>query len=120
MPWSLLRALIDTTRPTWRLVLVVVLLVLIWLALRQADRIASAVNLWMLAKDRQAACEEALHGKTLRQREQGLAVLDCLKAESPERIREARAATCQAGEGPEVTAVTEHRCRRGGVWSSAT
>lgn len=50
MPWSLLRALIDTTRPAWRLVLVVVLLVLIWLALRQADRIASAVNLWMLAK----------------------------------------------------------------------
>lgn len=90
MPWPLLGALIEVPHPVWWVVLAVVVLVLIWLALRLLERVAGAANLLMFARDRRHACEEALHGKTRQLRQQGLAVLTCLQADQPDQRRKSK------------------------------
>jgi hypothetical protein len=59
------------------------LAVLAGLIVRHADRLADALNQWMMAWGRRAARRIALTGKTPQEREHGLAVLDRLPPPRP-------------------------------------
>ena len=81
-PWPILNTLVSADHVTGWLAVVLLPIVLLWLVARYGDRLAGAMNLWMLAWDRRAARKAALSGKTVQERKLGLAVLDCLQLES--------------------------------------
>lgn len=94
MPGSVLRALIDAAQPTgWALAIALVIMGL-GLVVKNADRLANAVDRWMLACDRRAARKAALIAKGPKQREHALAVLDRLQQDRmpvPSRRPDSRA-----------------------------
>lgn len=78
-----LQALIQSGPLDWWLVASLLLVMVVWLLVRFADRLAIAVERWMLACDRRAARKAALGAKTDQERGNALAVLDRLQQHSP-------------------------------------
>jgi DNA-nicking Smr family endonuclease len=81
MAGSVLRALIDAAQPAGWALAIALVITGIGLVVKNADRLANAVDRWMLACDRRAARKAALAAKGSKGREHALAVLDRLQQE---------------------------------------
>ncbi|WP_236794006.1 hypothetical protein [Amycolatopsis sp. GM8] len=81
MPGSVLRALIDAAQPAGWALAIALVITGIGLVVKNADRLANAVDRWMLACDRRAVRKAALTAKGPKEREHALAVLDQLQQE---------------------------------------
>jgi hypothetical protein len=79
MAGSVLRALIDAAQPAGWALAIALVITGVGLVVKYAERVASAVDCWMLACDRRAARKASLAAKTSKERQHALAVLELLE-----------------------------------------